>query len=41
MKIQKEKEQLLAEHMGVKEGVTRELLYVTTLEQMEEETTES
>jgi hypothetical protein len=32
VQIQKEKEQLLAEQIGVKEAVTRELLSVTGLE---------
>jgi hypothetical protein len=39
--IQKEKEQLLTEQMGVKEAVTRALHSVMGLAQMEEETTES
>jgi hypothetical protein len=39
--IQKEKEKLLTEQMGVKETVTRALRSVTGLEQREEETTES
>jgi hypothetical protein len=37
VQIQREKEQLLADHMGVKEVVTRELRSVTGLEQMEED----
>jgi chromosome segregation ATPase len=39
--IQKEKEQLLMEQIGVKEAVTRALRSVSGLAQMEEETTES
>jgi chaperonin cofactor prefoldin len=39
--IQKEKEQLLTKHMGVKEVVTRELRSVLGLTQIEEETVES
>ena len=41
VQIQKEKEQLLAEHIGVKEAVTRALHSVTGLEQMGEDPVES
>jgi hypothetical protein len=37
-KIQKEKDQLLIEHIGVREVVTRQLLSMMGLAQMEEET---
>jgi predicted nucleic acid-binding Zn-ribbon protein len=40
-KIQKEKDQLLAEQIVVREAVTRALRSVSGLAQMEEETTES
>jgi UTP:GlnB (protein PII) uridylyltransferase len=39
-KIQKEKDQLLAEQIGIREAVTRELSFVSGLAQTEEETTE-
>jgi len=41
VQIQKEKEQLLARKIGVKETITRELGSVTGLEQREEETAKS
>jgi hypothetical protein len=41
VQIQKEKEQLLMEQIGVKEAVTRALRSVTGLEQMEEDPVES
>jgi hypothetical protein len=40
-KIQKEKDQLLVEQMGVREAVTRELRSMSGLAQIEEETTKS
>jgi hypothetical protein len=40
-KIQKEKDQLLTEQMGVKEAVTREIFSMPGLAQIEEETVES
>jgi hypothetical protein len=40
-KIQKEKDQLLAEQIGIREAVNRALRSVSGLAQMEEETTES
>jgi hypothetical protein len=39
--IQREKDQLLKEHIGVREAVTQALRSMPGLEQMEEETTES
>jgi hypothetical protein len=40
-KTQREKDQLVTEHIGFRKAVTRSILSMPGLEQMEEETTES